>query len=196
MGSKVFRPTDGERSPGYGVVEEIVRAYPALLAEQREMMQASTTAQYGIRRTGQGQHSDPTASAALHELPEDDQRKLQAVRKAITKTHRLQDWVTRRTLIDLIYWRRTHTLTEAAEAVGRTLQVAQGYCDEFVQAVKDALGISDCAGCMYYRPLTQSIMACHYCLDTLHPRAYDEDGCYSKDITYAPGICPYYKEAV
>lgn len=191
----IFYPEQTKKSPGTILVEEIIRAYPALHAASWELRNTyCTTRLTKAPVSGKGGRKDPTASAALRELPPDEKRKYQAIQQAIRRTHYRKNKLARLALVDLVYWKRTHTLAEAAAALSCSLQEAESFRDEFIQMVKEALGISDCEGCKYYRKLLPTIRACHYCLDTFHPRIHDIDGCYSKRLEDGP--CPYYEEEV
>lgn len=184
------------KTPGFILVEDIVKEYPALFAASWELRYTSRVSKLGERTGGKGrnQHSDPTANAALRELPPEAKRRFDAIRQAILQTHKHKDGLIRLKLIDLIYWKRTHTLAEAAHEVSYSKEQAAEIRFEFIQDVKKALGLSDCQGCRHYRKLFPNVLACHYFLDAFNLRVQDLDGCYSKSLEEGP--CPYYEEEV
>lgn len=184
----VFEPLVQAKMPGELTVEEIIRVYPALHSLYREWQNTSVTVSYGEHIAGRGGRKDPTANAAMHEIPESRQRAYDAVRRTINETHRFSDGLARLKVIDLIYWKRTHTLAEAAEEAHCSISSAQTYQNDFIQGVKKRMEITDCEGCLHYRHF-YNIRACHYCLDTGHLR--DATACLVADVRLR--ICPYYK---
>lgn len=163
---------EGRERPGYVIVEEIIREYPALLAASREL-------RYAFRASGS---NDPTASTAMRELPPEGKRRLDAIRQAIRKTHNMENGLLRLNLIHMVFWKKTHTLAQAAAELSCTEQQAERYLDEFIRSVKESLGISDCEGCKYYRRIYQKVKGCCYCWDNHQMRVRDAAGCYSKRI--------------
>ncbi|MCI2106836.1 MAG: hypothetical protein LKK00_09010, partial [Intestinimonas sp.] len=158
---------EGRARPGYLIVEEIIREYPALLAESHEL-------RYAFRTSGS---NDPTASAAMRELPPEGKRRLDAIRQTIRKTHYMENGLLRLNLINMVYWKKTHTLTQAAMELSCTEQQAELYRNEFIRSVKESLGITDCEGCKYYRSIYQKVKGCCYCRDNYQMRIRDAAGC-------------------
>lgn len=191
----VFAPMEQEKMPGEIVVEEIIRNYPNLLSLHRERQSTSVTASYEEHIASSGR-KDPTAHAALHELSEGRQRSYEAVRKAIRETHRHTDGLARLKVIDLIYWKRTHSLSEAAKEAQCSVYTAEVYQRDFIQIVQRHMDIVDCDGCQHYRRLYND-RACFYCLD--EGRLRSRESCLSAEVKrgYTPPTllkCPYYKE--
>lgn len=159
---------------GILLAEEAVQAYPALKAAYREL------------KAGAKGHRDPTADAALAELPPKEQRAYEAVQRTIRRTAMLSHGQERNLVIQLLYWQRQLTAEEAAEEMGLTTGLVEQYRQDFLQTVKVLMDISDCEGCRYYRYFTNKLKACHYCVETGRLRQKgDEDPL---------GICPHYEE--
>lgn len=167
-------------SSGIAIIEDAIYEYPALKAAYLALKRTSTTASSGERIGGGSSRRDPTAIAAMRELPPDDQRRYAAVRSAIFRMRYWRDSATRLMLVDLVYWKRTHSVEEAAEVASCSKSTAMRYQQEFITCVKELMGLSDCKGCSHWRKILDKANACHYCYDVGHMRTYELGSCYSK----------------
>lgn len=112
----------------------VIRAYPELRRRERELHDMPVTPRYSAEPGG-GEASRTTENAAIRTLPPGDQRALDAVSAAIQTTMRYRNGNLRVRIIDLVYWRRSHTLEGAALAVHVSLKTAQGWHSDFVELV-------------------------------------------------------------
>lgn len=174
-----------EKSRSTQIVEEAIRAYPKLKAAYHGLKSTSSTVQYEVVRNAQGGRSDPTASAALRELPPEDQRRYNAVQAALRRTQRRPHCTERLLIIKLAYWQGCLPLTEIAIKLNLSTQLVRRYRKDFIRAVNELLAVSDCEGCIHFRYLTTKIKACHYCADTGQLRLL------SKEKPATP--CPHFK---
>ena len=91
-----------------------IRRYPELLKAERELHSGKVTPTYSGMPMG-GEASRTTELIALRQLPRNEQRDLDAVRAALdTITRQYKNADLRRNMIDIVYWRRTHTIDGAA----------------------------------------------------------------------------------
>lgn len=119
-----------------------IREYPGLLRKDRELKQTTLVAQYGGKIGGRASGTTRTAeAAALRQLPRQEQRNLDAVAAAIQTTMRYRNGDLRIKLIDLVYWRETHTLTGAAMAIHISSQTAKAWHSGFIELVDAYLRI-------------------------------------------------------
>lgn len=125
------------RWPWWGYVKEIIRRYPALAAQLRDMQAPGITVQYGGTGGGSGV-SRQTERLALTELPPSTQREYQAVADALAE---LEDRPERVELIRLIYWRRTHTIYGAARKLHISERTAKRWHRDFIYLVAEKLDL-------------------------------------------------------
>lgn len=183
---------------GISIMEDIIRSYPKLAERVRDRILAGKISAYETVRRGHGGRSDPTAAAALAELPPEEQRCYEAIQWAIRHTQgKYQNGAERLFVIRLLYWsdaaHRKILSQYSASAV-------REYQRDFIQAVAQKLGLCDCEGCSHWRDLLgHDSKACHYCYDTGKPRSHDGIRCYSKSLDpnlprssfYSVSICNY-----
>ncbi|MGM9594159.1 MAG: hypothetical protein ACI3U8_07375 [Candidatus Onthomonas sp.] len=127
------------RDRWWGYVRAVIRAYPELRKQVRELRQASITA-CRSHSGGSGGLSNPTAAAALRQLPPQEQREYEAVEAAVRETARMSDGETRLTIIELVFWRQSHTLAGAAQAVHLGYRAAKERQQVFIRLVAQNLG--------------------------------------------------------
>ena len=124
----------------------IIRVYPELKRREREMKEISVVANYGERAKvdgqlvnvimpGGGAASRTTEDVALRQLSPDDQRALDAVSNAIQTTMRYRNGNLRVKIIDLVYWRQSHTLEGAAQTVHVSIGTARVWHNAFIELV-------------------------------------------------------------
>lgn len=112
----------------------VIREYPRLKRAEAELkMQSLTPSLTGM--PGGTEVSRTTENVAIRTLPPKQQRKLDAVRYAIETTTRYRNGELRIRLIDLIYWRKTHTLTGAAMKIHVAEITAKNWHNDFVELV-------------------------------------------------------------
>lgn len=101
------------------------------------MKAIQTTARYGATAPpGRSNNCTRTVeTAALRQLPPEEQRELDAVSAAIQTTARYRNGALRIKLIDLIYWRGTHSLTGAALAIHVSTPTARLWHNGFIELV-------------------------------------------------------------
>lgn len=133
----------GKRKPYWNYVKSIIRQYPELKKELETPLDVRVTAVYDTVGGSHGSGtSDPTGKAVVHDLSKAKQRKYDAVENAIIKTKQINDnWQIRLKIIDLVYWRRTHTLAGAAQHEYVHMNTACRYQAEFIKIVAEELDL-------------------------------------------------------
>lgn len=131
--------------PRYGwwsFAKYLVRTYPELKQEhdalQGQRITADTT-----RIPGGTSMSRSTESAALRQLPPARQADYDAVTKAIERTSRLKTGPERLKLIDMVFWKQSHTLDGAAFALGYSYENGRRFHQEFLRLVGFYRGLED-----------------------------------------------------
>lgn len=90
-----------------------IKRYPELLQAEADLRAGKVTPAYsGI--PGGGSASRTTELLAMRELPKDAQRDLDAVRLALDTIKRYRNADLRLRLVEICYWRRTHSIDGAA----------------------------------------------------------------------------------
>ena len=121
-------------------VKGMIRRYPDLLQRAQELKQTSITARLeGM--PGSGRVSDPTADAALRELPDINRRELGAVQEALDELGRCRDGAKRMEMVRLVFWQRSHTLFGAAVAVGVSEITAKRWHGDLIRSVAKKFGL-------------------------------------------------------
>ncbi|MEA4922176.1 MAG: hypothetical protein VB031_02275 [Eubacteriaceae bacterium] len=128
------------KKPYWSYVKSIIRDYPRLRAEINRIREPRVTSRMGGSGGGSG-ISNPTMDAVIHDLPPREQKKYDAVENAIERTEQLHpDTVKERMMIiDLVYWRQTHTIEGAAMRVPCHRNVAGNWQAEFIRIIADEL---------------------------------------------------------
>lgn len=135
-------------SPRYdwwSYVKAVIRKYPKLQADLRELQSTSVVAGYTAMPRSGGV-SDPVASAAMKMLPRDEQREYEAVTRAIERTRLKPNGAIILKMMRLYYWDQTHTLDGAGYAVGYQSRQTRALHGDFVRMVAKNLGFhpEDC----------------------------------------------------
>lgn len=122
------------RYPWWGYAKSMVRNYPGLRKEYNELIAQSVVPGYSAAPGGGG---DPrkVESAALRVLPSPYQKEMESVESAIRHTKVFKDGEERIKLIDLIYWRRTHTLSGAALKCNVDYSTGKRWHRDFIRCV-------------------------------------------------------------
>ena len=105
------------RCKWWGFAKAIVRDYPARRAEYHELHRQSITSNL-TAVTGGSVARRSTEDVALRKLPPSKQAEYDAVTKAIEQTKLLKTGRERLALIDMVFWKQSHTLQGAAYALG------------------------------------------------------------------------------
>lgn len=121
-------------------VKGMIRRYPDLKRQYDALHETGTTAPLtGMPR--RGSVSNPTADAALRELPPIHQKEYEAVRKAVEATRQRKDGTDRLKVIQLVLWDKSHTLVGAAMKVPCSERTAQEWHREFIRLVAQNFGL-------------------------------------------------------
>lgn len=125
----------------WSYVKGMIRRYPELCAKEKELRETSLSPKLSGQPGGKGRASDPTADAALRELPEINRRELEAVRKAIEETRCLDTGEERLHMIRLVFWEKTYTLEGAAIKLNRCHRTLVQWNGEFIRCVARKFGV-------------------------------------------------------
>lgn len=124
----------------WGYVKAIIRRYPELCEREAALHhQCISPALTGMPHGGKT--TNPTADAALRELPEKQQREVAAVRAAIAKTRSLPDGDERMQMVRMVFWDRTHTLDGVALKLHRCLRTIKQWHGDFIREVEKELDL-------------------------------------------------------
>ena len=126
----------------WGYIKAVIRAYPSLKKEYEELHEQSITAKLSSVPGGGGV-SRGTEDIAIRELPCTKQREYEAVRRAIDATKRIEGGDRRVMIIDLVYWKNSHTLAGAAMKAGYSYDRAKQMHREFIVTVAKYYGLLD-----------------------------------------------------
>lgn len=126
----------------WGYIRGVVRAYPELKREYEELHRQSVTAGMSGLPSGSGV-SRGTEDIAVRELPYTKQREYEAVRRAIEATKRMTNGSQRLRIIDMVYWKRSHTVEGAAMRVGYSPDRGKQLHGDFIRLVAKNYGLMD-----------------------------------------------------
>ncbi|MCD8050594.1 MAG: hypothetical protein LUE89_02805, partial [Clostridiales bacterium] len=87
--------------------------------------------------------SRTTENVATRTLPPMDMKHLEAVEKAVKWTEKLPTGPERLKIIELVYWKQSHTLYGAAQAVGYSYQHTLFLNRQFFYMVAENLGLEE-----------------------------------------------------
>lgn len=120
--------------------KRVIRAYPALVRAENELFESKITASItGMPRSGSAKNV--VEDIAMRTLQPEDQRALDAVRKAILTTGRYRNSKDRMRVIDLVYWKQTHDLHGAADQCHYGYDTVQEWNAAFIELVDAYLRI-------------------------------------------------------
>lgn len=114
-------------------MKNIIRAYPDYCRELESIREQKITANYSATAHGSSV-SKPVETLALRELPKVEQKRYKAVVGAIRKTKRLKDGEERLRLIEMVFWKKSHTLQGAAMACNVSYGTAKRWHNEFIKS--------------------------------------------------------------
>lgn len=126
----------------WSYVKGMIRRYPDLCLKEKALRETTLSPNLSGQPRGKGKPSDPTAEAALRELPEINRRELDAVRKAIEETLALSTGKERLRMVRLVFWDKTHTLEGAAQKCNISYVTARRWNREFINYVARAFGLT------------------------------------------------------
>ena len=125
----------------WGYVKNVVRAYTELSQELEELRRTKVTPNYNATGGGSSGPGKTTENAALRELEPKKQHRYDAVATALRKTKRLRDGGSRCRLIDLVYFRKSHTLQGAADSCHVSYGTAKIWNQNFLRLVASELNL-------------------------------------------------------
>lgn len=115
----------------WGYIKNVIRDYPGLKREYEELHKQSITASSSGMPSGGGV-SRAVENIALRELPKPKQLDYDAVRLAREVTGIMRTGNDRIQLIDMVFWKGTHTLQGAAFALHISYETAVEYHRDFI----------------------------------------------------------------
>lgn len=130
--------------PRYGwwsYAKYMARNYPILCRELEEKQSISTTANYsaGPRRSGEDRG---TESAAIRQLSPVKMREYEAVRKAVEAAGSVPgNGNLRVKLVEMVYFKRTHTLEGVCHALHISYGTAKNYNNDFLCGIAKKFGL-------------------------------------------------------
>ena len=126
----------------WGYVKGMIRRYPSLKEEYADLHRQSITPNY-TGMPGGGVVGRGVEAVALRELPTTKQREYEAVKMAVAATERMSASCDRLKVIDLVFWKRSHTLDGAALTIPCSYRTARRYHSEFIMTVASMYGLLD-----------------------------------------------------
>lgn len=149
-----------EKPAWWNYVKKVIREYPDLKKRLETPLEPRmggnpgtryvTIGPDGKREEGvsfagrpSGGVSSPVERCVIHDLPPKQQRRFDAVDNAIRRTQTLHpdDYKPRLSIIELVYFRGTHTIAGAAMKVGCHNNTAGKWQAEFIRLVADELDL-------------------------------------------------------
>ncbi len=113
---------------------QATRDYPRNHAELLELQRMSVTPSLSGMPGGGGARR-ATEAAALRQLPRERQMAHDAVEHALRMTELFRTAAKRRRMVELVYWRRTHTLYGAGVEIGVSEETAKRWNADFLLCV-------------------------------------------------------------
>lgn len=123
-------------------VKGMIRRYPAMVEEYRDLHSPNVTASYS-GMPGGGSDGRTLENLAIRELPSTRQREFEAVRRAIHITERMRSGGQRLQLIRLVLLENRYTLRGAALSIPISYDQAQNYHRDFIYLVAKCYGLLD-----------------------------------------------------
>lgn len=149
-----------EKPAWWNYVKKIIREYPALKKRIETPLEPRISGSSGTRYVTigpggkiedcisyegrpSGLASSPVERCVIHDLPAHDQRKFDAVDNALRRTRdrHPHDYRPRLAIIELAYFKGTHTIAGAAMQVGCHVNTAGKWQAEFIRMVADELDL-------------------------------------------------------
>ena len=118
----------------WGYIKNVIRAYPGLKQEYEALHTQNITDELsGMPKSGGSTRT--VENIALKELPKPKQAEYEAVRQAVEGTKRLASGAERLKIINLVFWKQSHTLQGAALEAHISYDTAINYHGEFIRLV-------------------------------------------------------------
>lgn len=112
----------------------VIKQYPRLHEELRDLQRMSITPRL-TGMPGGGGAGRATEDAALRQLPPEEQAAHDAVEHALRMTELFRTAAKRRRLVELVYWRQTHTVYGAGVEIGVSEETAKRWNADFLLCV-------------------------------------------------------------
>ena len=131
--------------PRYGwwpYVKNIIRRYPALKEAHDELQKQRVTASYNAEVVPKAP-GRPVERSATRTMGKTMQKEFEAVRSAVEALEGMPDGDRRIILIDLVYWRKSHTLQGAAIKCHISFATAKRWHVAFINLVARNYGLFD-----------------------------------------------------
>lgn len=125
----------------WSYTKSIIRDYPALKRRLESIGSTSVVPVYGASGGRSSEISRPVERAVVDRLTDKEQRRYDAVAKAIAETETMKMGRHRMDLIQRVYWDRSHTLYGAAMCVPVSERTAKRWNAEFVRSVEKFLNL-------------------------------------------------------
>lgn len=129
----------------WGYVKDMIRRYPALAEQYRELHMPTMTANYG-GLLGGGGDGRSLERLAIRELPTTQQREYEAVRRAIRTTERYRNGADRLRVVRYVFWEKhqgRRLVEEAARDLPCSYASAKQWHREFIRLVASNFGLLD-----------------------------------------------------
>lgn len=126
----------------WGYARNMVRQYPELKDEYQDRKEQRITKNFESTIKGT-EASRSTENTALRQMSPAKQAEFDAVTKAVEATRRLKTGKERLALIDMVYWKQSHTLDGAAYALGYSYENAKRFHKDFMRLVGLYRGLMD-----------------------------------------------------
>lgn len=127
----------------WSYAKAMVREYPELHAQYRDLHSQNITSNMSGIPSGSGSGSRTVEQVALRGLPPIKQREHDAVAKAVDITGYLDSGQERLAIISLVYWRRECNLEQASDRVHIAPRTALRYHRQFIHLVGKCAGLQD-----------------------------------------------------
>lgn len=129
------------REPYWYYVKSIIKEYPKL--EKELTTPLSPRLHVSLEAGGSRTPANPTQDCVIHDLPPKKQRKYDAVSNAILKTRLTHPNTAsdRLKVIDLVYWKQSHTVAGAAMKVPCHRNIAGKWQGDFIKLVAEELDL-------------------------------------------------------
>lgn len=127
----------------WGYCKGMIRRYPQMQAELEALQAPNMTAAYDAITVSGGGIGNPTANKAFKRLPGNRGREYDAVTDAINATMRDKNGLERIRLIEIVFWKKTHTLMGAAQVCHVSERSARRWHTEFIRLVAKNYGLLD-----------------------------------------------------
>ena len=131
-------------SPRYiwwSYVKGMIRKFPERAERLQDMKEPSAEIDLSGMPKGAGKVGRPTEQLAIAQLPPTDQKEYEAVRAALRETLGLSNGKLRIRLIQMVFWKRTHTVQGAALRLYISEKTAKRWHRSFILLVAKKAGL-------------------------------------------------------